>query len=698
MAVFLPDLKGHKLPKGIAPICNRLKAIQSDDLICRLALQISGTALPEFFLLYKERHAFLVSVSTAQTAEVENQLQGDLFDADHHKLFRDEFGLSQRKLLDDCYQHILDQSGHASDLPVSRWILFPNLNQAVLDRVIQVLNDERHTLIAKESCHATELLRMIEDASTKATPPEAVNRIRQLYHSAELVPSKVEETKPPYGAPRDIFLDANQEWLVKVDLDLSEEGRVLVESGHRLVTGSAGSGKSVILLHRARLLAEMNENNRILALTHNRPLNEYLLGRFGHLSKAASIEWTTFYSWVARHSPSTTIITPYEQTRLLNQLVGQSGLKGRLTTQFVEEEFNWLTNNDVTSRETYLEMNRVGRKRPLQTAMREELFALYATYRERLRAMNKTDWPGFALQFLKHLRADGAQIEAYDAIFIDEAQFFVPVWFDCIREVLKPDGRLFMAADPTQGFLGSGQSWQQVSGLQLRGKSHSLTRPYRNTREIISFAAKFYRSRAAEDEEAVNLPSEADIEQLPSGQIPQLIQFSAPQDQIKWLSDQVVRIVDKNEWQPDQILILQEDSAQVDLSVQLLNRKKAGLAINAKEKRHTGKVRVCSINATTGLEAPLVFILGLDRILEKEDSLQHDPEDRPELILRNTRKIYMALTRAMTNLVILYHQKSVRRILTGDRVKESWNEMNKMPETEAEALRQKAGTLDYETG
>lgn len=659
------------MPKGIAPICNRLKAIQSDDLVCRLALQLSGSALPEFFLLYKERHAFLVSVSTAQTAEVESQLQGNLFDADHHKLFQDEFGLNQRKLLDDCYQHILDQSGRDTGLPVSRWILFPNLNQHVLDRVIQVLSDERYTLIAKESCHASSLLERIETASVHATPTDAVNRIRQPYHSAELAPLKVEESKPHYGPPRDIFLDTNQEWLVKVDLNLSEEGRALVESGHRLVTGSAGSGKSVILLHRARLLAEMNAKHRILALTHNRPLNEYLLGRFGHLSQAASIEWTTFYSWVARNSSPTTIIKSYEQTRLLNNLLSQSNLKGRLTTQFVQEEFDWLTNNNVTNRQAYMEMNRVGRKRSLQPALREELFGLYANYRKELRAMEKTDWPGFAQQFLKELRVGKVQIEPYDAIFIDEAQFFVPVWFDCIREVMQPNGQLFMAADPTQGFLGSGQSWQQVSGLQLRGKSHSLSRPYRNTREIISFAANFYRSRIKEDEEAVNLPGEEQIQQLPSGQIPQLIQFSAPQDQIKWLSDQVVKIVNKNEWQPDQILILQEDSAQVDLCVELLNRKQAGLAVNAKEKGHQGKVRVCSINATTGLEAPLVFVLGLDRIFEKEDSLQRDPEDRPELILRNTRKIYMALTRAMSNLVILYHQKSVRRILTGERKKES---------------------------
>ncbi|WP_269522415.1 UvrD-helicase domain-containing protein [Coraliomargarita parva] len=667
MALLLPDLKGHKLPKGIAPICNRLKAIQSDDLVCRLALQIAGTALPEFFLLYKERHAYLVSVSTVQTGEVEDQLQGDLFESDQLKIFQDEFGLNQRKLLDDCYQHILNQSGHASDLPVSRWILFPNLNQHVLDRVIQVLSDERYTLIAKESCNAGALLALIEKSSTHATPKEAVDQIRQLYHSAELAPKAVEESKHRYGAPRDIFLDANQEWLVKVDLDLSEEGRVLVESGHRLVTGSAGSGKSVILLHRARLLAEMNAKHRILALTHNRPLNEYLLGRFGQLSQTASIEWTTFFSWVAKHSSSTHILKSYEQTRLLNNLLSQSSLKGRLTTQFIEDEFNWLTNNDISSRTDYLEINRVGRKRPLQTSMREEVFDLYIDYRKQLCAIKKTDWPGFALKFLQELRAGKIRIEAYDAIFIDEAQFFVPVWFECVRHALKPDGQLFMAADPTQGFLGSGQSWQQVSGLQLRGKSHSLTRPYRNTREIIEFAARFYRFRIADEEEAVNLPTDEQIRQLPSGTIPQLYQFSAPQDQIKWLSDQVVQVVEGNKRLPDQILVLIEDSAQVDICVDIINRKKPDLAVNAKNKGHSGKVRVCSMNAATGLEAPLVFVLGLDRIFEEESALQNDPEDTPERIHRNTRKIYMVLTRAMSELVICFHHKSVKETLLGSR-------------------------------
>lgn len=81
----------------------------------------------------------------------------------------------------------------------------------------------------------------------------------------------------------DIFLDLNQEALIKTDFDLSGKGRAVVEADSRLVTGAAGSGKSLILIHRAKLLAEMDANARILVLTHNRPLNGYLSTRFGNI-------------------------------------------------------------------------------------------------------------------------------------------------------------------------------------------------------------------------------------------------------------------------------------------------------------------------------------------------------------------------------------------------------------------------------
>ena len=76
----------------------------------------------------------------------------------------------------------------------------------------------------------------------------------------------------------------------------------------------------------------------------------------------------------------------------------------------------------------------------------------------------------------------------YDFVLVDEAQFFAPIWFEIIKLILKPNGHLFMVADPTQGFLKRGQSWL-ASGLNVRGRTSRLEKCYRTTREILDFAA-----------------------------------------------------------------------------------------------------------------------------------------------------------------------------------------------------------------
>ena len=119
------------------------------------------------------------------------------------------------------------------------------------------------------------------------------------------------------------------------------------------------------------------------------------------------------------------------------------------------------------------------------------------------------------------------------------------------------------------------------------------------------------------------------------------------------------------------------------------------LAVNAKNKWHLGKVRVCSINATTGLEAPIVFIAGLDRIFAEEAALEMDPEDRPDMILRNTRKVYMALTRAMSRLVICFCDRSVRGILTGTAQKKNQTRAgNRRPTDDANGIKHPRRTQD----
>jgi superfamily I DNA/RNA helicase len=79
-----------------------------------------------------------------------------------------------------------------------------------------------------------------------------------------------------------------------------------------------------------------------------------------------------------------------------------------------------------------------------------------------------------------------------------------------------------------------------------------------------------------------------------------------------------------------------------------------GAALDPKDSHPGNYVRVTTINAGTGLEAPVVFLMGLQQLFEQEDSLRLSKDDRVEQVLSNTRKIYMAATRAGQRLVITY--------------------------------------------
>jgi superfamily I DNA/RNA helicase len=63
---------------------------------------------------------------------------------------------------------------------------------------------------------------------------------------------------------------------------------------------------------------------------------------------------------------------------------------------------------------------------------------------------------------------------------------------------------------------------------------------------------------------------------------------------------------------------------------------------------------VTTLNAGAGLESPIVFLAGLRQLFEEEQSLRLSDEEREVLIRDNTRKLYMAVTRAGQRLVLTY--------------------------------------------
>jgi superfamily I DNA/RNA helicase len=456
------------------------------------------------------------------------------------------------------------------------------------------------------------------------------------------------------------LLDYDQEAVLKNDLDLPVEV-VEITSDFRLniLNGVAGSGKTLVLLYRLRLLQALFPNKNYLVLTLNRPLIRDLQARFYHLhgSLPENIEWSTFAGWCHRHWPASPgWIEPLGQQRRadLVRLAHQYELEASsISTGMLSSEIDWIKDRLIESEEVYLTAERRGRGFRLNQEQRSQVYRAYQFYQSRLERNSQLDWgdvPRRMWQFFEDGRVLPPQ---YDVVLMDEAQFFAPLWFEIVRRLVRPtSGHLFLAADPTQGFLRRGSSWKALAGLDVRGHTHNLRRSYRTTREILDFATLFYRQRVQDDaDEEVLVPN---LAAMPNGVLPILIPLPSPQDEIARVANEITALVSQGQPMKD-ILVLHANWQGVNVMLLALEgRLGKGKAFDPKDQFPGNYVRVTTINAGTGLESPIVFLVGLRELFEAEQSIRISDDEREGLILENTRKIYMAITRAGQRLVLTY--------------------------------------------
>ncbi|RYD76043.1 MAG: hypothetical protein EOP84_17440 [Verrucomicrobiaceae bacterium] len=414
------------------------------------------------------------------------------------------------------------------------------------------------------------------------------------------------------------------------------------------------------------LQARLQPEARILVLTHNRPLSGELRERFHRLCPGVNAEWTTFYQWCREFSGARwDIIKPWEREALIRELARANPFTARLPQEFIGEEIDWIRDQGIFTRQEYLTVARLGRKRPLQDEQRNTIFSLLVSYSRELKKRQLDDWVGAASSVWRKVEKGMISPPVYDSVLVDEAQFFAPTWLQLVRRsVRRGTGQLFMAADPTQGFLKRRQSWT-ACGLNVRGHSARLLRCYRNTREILGFACGFYRSRVPADEEEINLPVPGEIAALQPGEAPQLLHVDSPQGERARVASEIVAALRAGA-NPEHFLVLQSESALVAPFIQALDRcygKPIARDLRDYTTAASGRVKVSSLNAATGLECAVVFLCGVDALLEREGDLHLDADQRSELVRDNTRRIYMGITRASQKLLITYRRPATRAIL-----------------------------------
>ncbi|MEQ4299938.1 UvrD-helicase domain-containing protein [Plantactinospora sp. B6F1] len=429
--------------------------------------------------------------------------------------------------------------------------------------------------------------------------------------------------------------------------------------GPALVTGSAGTGKTVTGLHRAVFLAErLPDGEKVLLTTFTRALADALTKQLYRLTTdpavRARIDVISIdklaYEIVARNSGRVGVA----ESEVIDQLwevaakngptfLNRAGQVGTYSSAFLRHEWEQVVlAQQLTTLEAYRAAPRKGRGAGLRTAQREHVWAaIDGVVRELAKRRIRTH---------TQLADDAAAIvrrspAPYRHVVVDEGQDLHPAQWRLLRALVAPGPNdMFLLADPYQRIYDSHVSLAQL-GIEVRGRTRRLTVNYRTTHEILDLSVKVLGGDAA-----IGLDDEGDTlrgyRSITRGGVPELAAHGNRDGECDALVERVGTWLEQGV-EPHAIGV----AVRTGQLVKTVSRILADAHIDvADDKRGTDGVRVATMHRMKGLEFQCLAVVGLDAgVLPAPHALTsaaEDPHAHRQDMQRERCLLFVALTRA----------------------------------------------------
>jgi hypothetical protein len=494
-------------------------------------------------------------------------------------------------------------------------------------------------------------------------PAEAAEALLQ-YATAGTLPAPSPPPSPdPYVHPdaqRRIRLIVDEEELRQA-LDypwerwgvfLHPSQRAVVErrfAGPGRVAGSAGTGKTVVALHRAVALARKNPQARVLLTTFSEPLARSLATKLAVLAPETGgiVPRITVTDWYGAadelfqlvHGRRPRIIaTDTLRTMLADAAVG-AGVKGFTTRFLVSEWANVVDAWGIDGLERYATVPRLGRRSPLGPRQRERLWSVFEPVATALREKDLFTRPQVCRAVAAHYA--GRQEKPFDHIVVDEAQDLGPAELSLLAAIAPPgEDALFFAGDIGQRIFQHPFSWKAL-GIEVRGRSSTLKVCYRTSRQIRTVADRLLpgalRDPDGNEEERVGTISVFD------GPIPEIALLDDAEKEIAKIADYLRDAVGEG-ISPNEIGLFVR-------SPEVIGRARAA----ADAAMLGDQVAVSVMHLAKGLEFRAVAVMACDQDVLPLESRITEAADEGELddIYETERQLlYVACTRARDRLLV----------------------------------------------
>ncbi|NVI87782.1 UvrD-helicase domain-containing protein [Actinomadura sp. BRA 177] len=426
--------------------------------------------------------------------------------------------------------------------------------------------------------------------------------------------------------------------------------------GSVMITGGAGTGKTVTALHRAAHLARRYDDGvPILMTTYSKPLTAELGRQLDQLIEDA------------RQRERVEVLTTDQlAARILRERLGRpAGVLGYPTlcdfadglhlhpdhsgAFLVDEWEDVLLAQDITEYPAYEAARRTGRGEPLHPSKRPAVWAATETLRERLRSEDLRSFLQIADEAAGILRETGEA--RYRHIIVDEAQDLHPAQWRLLRAAVPPGpDDLFLVGDPHQ------RIWQhrvsmRDTGVHIVGRTQRLTVSYRTTQEILDWAVRVLGLAPAD--ELDGWPDSLDGYESPMhGRRPIVRRFQGWDEECEaaiaqvrsWLADGV---------EPGAIAV----TARVNAKTKDVASRLRSLGIETESPTGQGRhVRAGAMHSLKGLEFQCVAVVGVHEGLVPHPKALVPPEvdkaSHRESLQRERCVLYVACTRARDRLYV----------------------------------------------
>ena len=429
----------------------------------------------------------------------------------------------------------------------------------------------------------------------------------------------------------------------------------LPANGHTVVLGTAGSGKTTLAILRALYLSDPSTDHggRTLLVTFNRCLVTYMK----HLAETIRqpVDVRNYHHFARGYLdykgklPPQSICRPEDRLYYIRLAVREARADGiqspmlRRSEEFFDEEFQWIQQHGIASKEDYVAVERIGRTTArVARAERSLLFALYNRYLNQRKQGGKSyDWDDLASAVLCELQSDQEK-RRYRHVIIDEGQDFSPEMLRSLAAAIPENGSLTFFGDIAQQIYGHRMSW----------RSAGLTTPniwrfkenYRNTKQISQLAFALA--------DMPNFPDDPDLVEptapVADGPSPALVQLASESEEREFV---VSRAAEPARTGTVAILFRTRDQERT-----ILRHLPSGATQLHRELKQWPSgpgLFYGTYHAAKGLEFDTVFLPFLsDKCWPYPPDVERSGEQ--EAATRNSRLLYVGITRARSTLILTY--------------------------------------------